>query len=200
MTTPEFIFALIGAIATILGGVWFIVTRVFSKGMDKQHFMEFEEKVNNNLEKIDVTLESLEETVNDHTMALVEIYSFLGQKYPKYNFMFAMKKSPRTLNPLGERIFNEIDGDTFLKDNKDVLFEYIDKEEPKTRFDVEAMSFKALSMYSSDESFNKFKNYIYDAPALELEDGKKYELGLGDICFILSLPLRDMYIEERNVQ
>lgn len=200
MGWTEIIVAILTIISIILGGVWWIVSHIFSKGMDKQHFIEFEDNMTKQLDSIDKRLESLEDTTSEHTLALVELYSFLGQKYPKYNFMFAMKKSPRTLNPLGERIFREIEGESFLKENKDILFEYIDKEEPKTRFDVEAMSFKALSIYSGDEAFNKFKDYIYDAPALEMEDGKKYELGLGDICFILSLPLRDMYIKEKNFE
>lgn len=189
----------ITATATILGGVWWIVSHIFSKGMDKQHFVEFEENVNNRLDKIDTKLETLEDTVGEHTLALVELYSFLGQKYPKYNFMFAMKKSPRTLNPLGEDIYKKIQGEEFLTQNKDILFEYIDKEEPKTRFDVEVNAFKALSLFSNDSAFNRLKDYIYDAAAIRLSDGKEYELGLGDICFILSLPLRDMYIKEHNI-
>lgn len=193
--STEIIFALIGAVATILGGVWGIVRYIFSKGMDRQHFIEFEDNVNNRFDRIENRLESVSETVSEHTMALVELYSFLGQKYPKSNFMFAMKKSPKVLNPLGEKIFNEIDGKQFLDDNKDVLFEYIDNEEPKTRLDVEANAYKALTAYSSDDAFNRLKDYIYDAPAIDMENGKKYEIGLGDVCFILSLPLRNMYIE-----
>lgn len=195
MINAEIVCAIIGTVATTLGGVWWIVNRIFSKGMDRQHFIDFEGNVNNRFDRIENHLESVGETVSEHTLALVELYSFLGQKYPKSNFMFAMKKSPKVLNPLGEKIFNEINGKQFLDDNKDVLFEYIDNEEPKTRLDVEANAYKALTAYSNDDAFNRLKDYIYDAPAIDMENGKKYEIGLGDICFILSLPLRNMYIE-----
>mgnify|MGYP007122058034 CR=1 FL=1 len=45
------------------------------------------------------------------------------------------------------------------------------------------------------DSFNTLKDYVYNAPAIDMPDGEKYELGLGDVCYILSIPLRDMYLE-----
>lgn len=200
MKWVEIIVTSLSVISAILGGVWWIVNRVFSKGMDKQHFIEFERGVNDSFDKIDTKLESLEKTTNNHTYALIELYSFLGQKYPQDNFLFSAKNSPKVLNKLGEDIYKEINGKEFLEKNRNTLFEYVDKDNPKTRFDVETSALKALSLYSGDDAFNSLKDYIYDRAAIELPGGKTYEIGLGDICFILSIPLRDMYIKERNIE
>ena len=42
MDRLEIIFSLIGAIAIILGGVWFIVQRAFNSGVDKQRLNHLE--------------------------------------------------------------------------------------------------------------------------------------------------------------
>ena len=118
MSKLEIIISLIGAIATILAGVWWIVSKIFSKGMDKQHFIEFEKNVNNRFDSVENRLDSLEEKVDNHTLAIVELYSFLGQKYPKHEFMFSKKMSPRMLNELGSKIYGEIDGYDFLSKTK----------------------------------------------------------------------------------
>lgn len=195
MSKLEIIISLIGAIATILAGVWWIVSKIFSKGMDKQHFIEFEKNVNNRFDSVENRLDSLEEKVDNHTLAIVELYSFLGQKHPKHEFMFSKKMSPRMLNELGSKIYGEIDGYDFLSKNKTALFEYIDKEHPRTKYDVQTASFKALASMADTDSFNTLKDYVYNAPAIDMPDGEKYELGLGDVCYILSIPLRDMYLE-----
>jgi hypothetical protein len=30
-------------------------------------------------------------------------------------------------------------------------------------------------------------------------EGKKHEIALNDICFVLSIPLRDMYLKEKGL-
>lgn len=112
---------------------------------------------------------------------------------------FGRKKSPKVLTELGERIFAEIEGAEFLKANKDTLFAKLDKEQPKTALDVQMMSYWACISISKEDVFNKIKNYIYNCPELDMENSEgqieKHELTLSDVCSILSLPLRDMYLE-----
>ncbi|MBR5476660.1 MAG: hypothetical protein IKV17_07580 [Bacteroidaceae bacterium] len=112
---------------------------------------------------------------------------------------FGRKKSPKVLTELGERIYAEIEGAEFLKANKDALFTKLDKEHPKTALDVQMMSYWACISISKEDVFNKIKNYIYNCPELHMENSEgqieKHELTLSDVCSILSLPLRDMYLE-----
>ena len=115
-----------------------------------------------------------------------------------YNMM-TEKKSPRKLNDKGMKFYNELKGDEFLATHKDILFEVIDNLKPKTAYDVELYALRALQMKSSEDFFNDYKLYVYNLPEIEVtnENGKKqkYEMTLSDVCFILSIPLRDMYLE-----
>lgn len=206
MTNIEIICTVAVAVVTVLGGVYAMFQFIFQVGKTKEHLEGFEknalqrfDNMDRRFDKIDSRMEKIENTVNDHTLALVELYTFLGQKYPKRGLIFSQKQSPRTLNELGKKIFAEIEGQKFLDENKDLLFERINESEPLTRLDVETQALQALTILSTDSIFNKFKDYVYDAPAIDLPDGKKFEMTIGDICFILSLPLRDMYIAEKNI-
>ena len=199
MSQLQIILAVIGSIVTILGGIYAMLQFVFQVGKTKEHLEGFEKNSIDRFDKIDRRLGKIDDNVEEHTMALVQIYTFLGQKYPKRGSIFAQKNSPRALNDLGMRIYGEIQGQEFLKENKDILFEYIEKEDPQTRLDVETYAMQALMSMTGDKVFNRLKDYVYEAPAVELSDGKKYEITIGDICFILSIPLRDMYINEKGV-
>lgn len=112
---------------------------------------------------------------------------------------FGRKRSPKVLTELGERIFAEIGGAEFLRVNRDVLFASLDKEQPKTALDVQMMAYWACISISKEDVFNKIKSYIYNCPELDMENSEgqmeKHELTLSDVCSILSLPLRDMYLE-----
>lgn len=198
MGTIEIICTVIGAIGTTLGGMYFILNYAFLKGRDKEHLINFEKSTKDSLTKINNSLEKICDTVQEHTLALVEIYSILGRKYPKRRETFMQKNSPYKLTEFGQKIYNEVNGEQFLNDNKEVLFTYIDERKPLTRLDVEELAAQALFMQTSKPIFNYIKDYVYEAPAYKDADGKTSELTVGDICFILSIPLRDMYLKERN--
>lgn len=84
----------------------------------------------------------------------------------------------------------------FLAKNKERLFEYITGNKPLKALDVEQLSYAALMYYTGTEMFNEIKDYVYNAPSMTIEDGERYDIALNDICFVLSIPLRDMYILE----
>lgn len=72
----------------------------------------------------------------------------------------------------------------------------------KTALDVElAANFVLLSNMNND-IFNDLKIFVYNAPTYMMKDGKEgqrpYDLDMNDICFVLSLPLRDMYLTEHE--
>ena len=112
---------------------------------------------------------------------------------------FGRKKSPKVLTELGEKIFADIDGAEFLRANKEALFARLDKEQLKTALDVQIMSYWVCISLSKEDVFNSIKSYIYNCPELDMENAEgrmeKHELTLSDVCSILSLPLRDMYLE-----
>lgn len=227
MTTIEIICTVIGAIATILGGMYYIFNFVFEKGKDKEHWANFEKatmdgfaqlnsrmdkqeaetktalarlesKFDKRLDKFGEELNKVRDTVQEHTTALVEIYTVLGRKYPRRAESFARKNSPRKLTEFGLKIYTDVNGEKFLNDNKARLFAYIDERKPQTRLDVEELAQQSLFRLTSDPIFNYIKDYVYEAPEYKDTDGNMSELTIGDVCFVLSIPLRDMYLNEKN--
>lgn len=116
---------------------------------------------------------------------------------------FAVKNSPRKLNGLGERVYREIEGEAFLEAHGARLAGMIAERKPKTAYDVERYATEACLRISDDDIFNGMKDFVYNAPSykVEGEDGKEhpYDLTLEDVCFILSIPLRDRYLKENDI-
>lgn len=146
----------------------------------------------------DIEKRSNELPCEHHHSDIIAIKSVLVQKYPNSANVFSMKASPRKLNEVGERLFNEIKGREFLEKNKDELFSSIKKNNPLTALDVEQYAYTSLLFYTNLPMFNELKDFVYNAPSMTIKKGEKYDIALNDICFILSLPLRDMYLKENT--
>lgn len=190
MNVIEIICTVIGAVATILGGVWFILSKVFKMGQTSVRI--------DNIKKSVTKLENMTEHLpcNAHHDDITKIKTVLVEKYPKSSSVFSMKSSPRKLNPTGEKLFAAINGEQFLKDNKERLFGYISDNSPLVALDVEQLSNAACLSLVSTPAFNSMKNYVYNEPTWTLPDGKQYDITINDICFVLGLRLRDMYLSE----
>lgn len=111
----------------------------------------------------------------------------------------SQKNSPKALNDNGRKVFDAFNCGDFLQNNKDWLLEELAKFSPKTALDVEMSSLSALRIASADDRFNDLKDKIYHSPELKLTlpDGQSTSLaiGLDEVLFVLSLPLRDAYLE-----
>lgn len=205
MNAVEIICSILGAVGTVLAGVWFIVNKAQKMAVNDYRLGNMETDVSSL--KSDVSsLKSGVSKLNDNMAEIKEdmaaVKTVLMQKFPNVISRMAMKKSPRKLNETGEWVFNQVGGKKFLADNKDFFFRKIDSMKPKTAFDVEQAANFACAGYTDNEIFNDIKLYVYNAPAIKVKDsdGKErdYEITLGDVCYALSLPLRDMYLEEHQ--
>lgn len=109
-----------------------------------------------------------------------------------------VKKSPRQLNDYGKLLFDDCNGLQFLEDNKTFLLGEIEKRQPKTALDVETLANEILMLNLNLDIFNKLKNWVYNSPTRKLKNQEGEEVdhivSMGDICIVLSLPLRDMYL------
>lgn len=110
---------------------------------------------------------------------------------------YSQKHSPRMLNKNGETLYSDINGEKFLADNIEYFMSEIDKLTPKTALDVENFALAVLRASLNDDIFIPLKNWVYNAPAREIErDGENVttEVSMDDVLFILSIPLRDKYL------
>lgn len=230
----ELIGIAIGIIASVLGGVWFIIQKAFGMGRFSSRVEEMDKRTcrascephekdidmlksdakglknelvsisqallahGKDIDDLKADMQGLKRDMQDVKIDMAAIKSLLMMKYKDIAPAFSQKRSPRQLNETGLRLFEDIDGKTFLEKNRDFFFMKIDECKPNTALDVENAAYFACMAYTDNEIFNGLKNFVYNSPSylIKAEDGteRKYDLTLPDICFVLSLPLRDQYL------
>lgn len=150
------------------------------------------------IEEIRNDVKTLRKDIDSVKMDVKSIKDYLVTKDQKAINVLAMKNSPMVLNENGKQIFDIIVGDKFLADNKVLLFERIDSKKPRTPLDVEIASKEVLIDLLSSPIFDGIKNIVYNYPSIQIkQEGKEvdYAISISDVCFVLSIPLRDMYLE-----
>ncbi len=129
---------------------------------------------------------------------LTTITTYLITKDSKASLIFSQKKSPRKLNAFGEKLFKDCGGQKFLDQNDEELLTAIAAKDPATALDVENLALEVLISRLDSGIFNELKQWVYNSPSLKIEvqgQEQEYAVTMNDICFVLSLPLRDMYLE-----
>ena len=128
------------------------------------------------------------------------LVAILEKAFPEIMFNdVTMKASPRKLSPIGEMIYKEIDGDTFLNENDIRLFQYIDDMKPRVALDVEMYAFSACRSLSGLPVFDRLKDYIFNRADIDGENGK-ISLSIAIVCEVLAIPLRDRYMASRGIK
>lgn len=128
------------------------------------------------------------------------LVAILEKAFPEIMFNdVTMKASPRKLSPIGEMIYKEIDGDTFLNENERRLFQYIDDMKPRVALDVEMYAFSACRSLSGLPVFDRLKDYIFNRADIDGENGK-ISLSIAIVCEVLAIPLRDRYMASRGIK
>lgn len=128
---------------------------------------------------------------------LLQIKTYLMTKNPTAAAAFSMKASPRKLNSAGEELYNDINGKEFLSKNQSFFLQCIEEKKPTTALDVERCAAEVLLENLNESIFNSLKNWVYNSSARKVvinEEEKEYTITMSDICFVLSLPLRDTYL------
>lgn len=188
----------------ILTGIWVLLKFVFRLERNDTEinsklnnlnkcFIAFSTDTKEYMEKTNNKIDDVKEKISAHSANLAVINSILNID----GFAMTSKNSPRKLKPVGKKLFKEIDGEQFLKDNKEQLFQKIDRMSPLTKYDVEQDSMMALMALTGNPVFNHIKDIVYEMPEIKLDDGSDFIVTIHTVCTILSIPLRDMYLAEK---
>lgn len=201
MISIEIIGACVGIVATVLGGVWFIVNKAFGVGRFSHRIDEVDKRtVNAACDLHSKDIEAMKIDMRTMRSDIVAIKSLLTMKHKDAASLFSIKNSPRQLNGIGKRVMDDMKGAEFLDAHKDFFFSLIDAYKPKTALDVENAAHAVCVASTDNDMFNGLKIFVYNSPSYIVKDAngqeKPYDLSLPDVCFILSLPLRDMYLKE----
>lgn len=179
---------IISVIFTIIGGAVGFIRFSFKGGT-----------IFNRLEQVEKNLSETKHEVSKLHDSMITVKNILMDKVAGAgDLLYAERNSPRTLNELGEKLFNEMHGAEFIEKNKDKLFAEIDKRQPQTALDVERVSRIVCLELAEDSIFNPIKDFVYNCPMQKGKDKKGNEVDidmtLDMACAILYLPLRDAYL------
>lgn len=194
MGNIEIICTVIMAVIAVIGGIWAVLSKVFKLGKISQRIDEIE-KNNNDIKN---SISNL--PCGNHHEDITKIKTILVEKYPKSVSVFSMKCSPRRLNEWGEKLYEKVGGKKFIEDNKTALFDYIKKSKPLVALDVEQASNAACQSLIPTPAFNRLKDFVYNEPSWDMPGTGKYDITVNDVCFVIGLKLRDLYLEEIGLQ
>lgn len=168
------------------------------------------DKLSNHLDKLDTRIENQpykqHETQYDKLSGKIDelgtnislIMGYLSSKSGKAANLFSIKCSLRKLNEAGDNLYKDFGGELFLKSNETFLLDAIAAKAPKTALDVEVAASEVLFENLQNDIFNGLKNWVYNSPTRKIRvNGQEqdYTVTMNDVCFILSIPLRDMYLK-----
>ena len=187
--------------ALIVGGVIVVAVAVAVWACSKFYYTRIV-KAESKLKTLKKDVENLPCAKHDQTSQIIleklnTITTYLMTKDSKASFIFSQKASPRKLNAYGNRLFEECNGQKFLDRNKEELLESISAKNPNTALDVENLAVQVLISRLDSDIFNELKQWVYNSPTWKIEiqgQPQDYTVTMNDICFVLSLPLRDMYL------
>jgi len=210
--SDDFIYYLIFLVTTCI--VWFVAKIYFEKikGSEKKikelpcakHEDSMRSldktivKIHHKLDKLD-KLEEIFVKHEEHFKLIDEnmtkIITILTISDPDTTAAFSLKHSPSQLNEVGEKLYNECGGDKMLTDNGNFLIKLMEKDFPETALDVENKAYEVLLSNSYMSIFNHLKQWVYNCPEWII-DSKKYTITMKDVCYVLSLKLRDLYLKK----
>lgn len=174
---------------TVIATAW-ITTKI---NESKNRVKDIEDKMNN------LPCKVREEQYNRILDRLEAVSLALVAIKPSTLNALTVKQSPRQLSPYGKSLFDDCGASQFLEDNKAFLLAEIEKKHPKTALDVEVLANEVLVINLGMDIFNELKNWVYNSPTRKLKtpEGEEVDhiVSMGDVCIVLSLPLRDMYLE-----
>lgn len=190
------IIASVGGVVGILTAVVNIAYYFGSVKGKLERIKEIEEDIKELTKSVGAIKEKFYEDTKELSLSVTEIKTYMASRSNIASNMFARKHSPWSLNELGLTIFEDMKGREFINEYKDYLFSRIEKSEIVSAYDVEKAALTECILCTNEPFFKRIKDFVYSYHTVKTNDGKEKEVTLEDACFILSIPLRDMYLAE----
>ena len=162
------------------------------------------EDVYKRLDKIDTRFDKLpcgihQSAINKLELNVAEEQTFLRTKFPSAQGAMSARNSPSELNEYGRKVYADMEGDEFLRLYGSYFLQKMECISPKTALDVESASYEVLLLSTYDDIFNQIKVKVYHYPSMDIINRsgqtERLDVSLADVCYALSLKLRDMYLE-----
>lgn len=96
--------------------------------------------------------------------------------------------SPLRLTNKGNEKIKEVEFDSILEKHKKDFFDFVNLDEPTTKYDVQNSSIKSIISLFDREYFTPIKKYLYNNPNVDVKL----------LTTTLAIYLRDKYLEEHT--
>jgi hypothetical protein len=130
-------------------------------------------------------LDDLKETMDKAKHNIKFICDSLTQSKIKFDPTYLRAFSPLQLTDKGIEIINAVEFNKIFNENKPDFINFINSENPKTRYDTELSSIKSIVSLFDKEYFYPVKKYLYENPGLDERSMRT----------ILGVYVRDKYLE-----
>lgn len=157
-------------IPAIIGGVIWLGRKLIWIGKQLQVLNDMQSSLNKIKHNLKVVCDSL----------IKSDINFDHEKLQSY--------SPLGLTEKGSEFIKEVKFDEIFAQNKDSFYEFISSENPKTLYDIEVASIKAVFVLFDEDYFFPVKDYLYKNPT-----AKK-----NQVMQVLGIFVRDNYMEDKN--
>jgi len=145
------------------------------------------------LDTIDARLNLL--PCNPHSDAIKEISIWVMKKDKLMIPKIAGGQSPIRLKPPGTALLEISGGKKCIDENRAFFISTLEKNEPKTPYDVEQRAIGVVQDSMGLEIFNQIKNFLYFNQEKELA-GEKIEISMFTVVYVMGIYLRDIYLEK----
>lgn len=108
--------------------------------------------------------------------------------------------SPIQLTEIGQEILTAIGGEKFVNENLTSLFHALEAQNIKTALDVQNAAPLVIGLFSTLDSFNDIKNYLFKNPNYKyIKDDKEIliPIDLNTATTVLGIYLRNKFLEAR---
>lgn len=208
MDIIEVICTVIGAVGVILSGVWFIVTRATKQGIGEYRLSDVENKLSSlpcadhdaSLSIHTRNLEGLSGVLEENKNMLIELSKWAMKLDVDMIDRLAKKSSPLKMTEAGLYLFSKSGAEKALSNISDRLIALMDESELRTGYDIEQKALEVLLRATGDKAFDDVKDFIYNSPdTITIEEtGESVRFNLYAIVKLMSIKLRDMYIERHK--
>lgn len=132
------------------------------------------------------TLEIMEDTIYKMKGNLKVVCDYLARHHNKFDPRELQAYSPLKLTDAGEALVESTGFDNVFETNKADFFSFIDSENVKLKYDVEATAVKSIYTFYDKEYMSFLKVYLYNHPERSIEN----------VAPTLGVYVRDKYLSE----
>ena len=194
---------ILGGLTLVTAWLTYVIKSLYKKGMKDNQMSDVAAKVHG----YDLRQRECDAVFSEHGKLIAVSYErmnaisvLIDRVYDKYfkDSHLSKRKSPKQLTDAGMELLNMSGGKECIDKHADLFISAIADRTPRVPYDVERLSMEVILARTENEVFDDIKNFIYNSSETIELDGKSVEVNIFSIGFVMSIYLRDIYLEKQK--